>query len=98
MKKRGQVGIVILVSVIAVLVVVGILVYFYFNPSGNSTSSNNRSSELPEVPYSFLAVHFEINPWDGEGADRWQNMINMVELANQYNTPLTIMFWPELHK
>ncbi len=94
MKKRGQVGIVILVSVIAVLVVVGILVYFYFNPSGNSTSSNNRSSELPEVPYSFLAVHFEINPWDGEGADRWQNMINMVELANQYNTPLTIMFWP----
>ena len=48
----------------------------------------------PDVPYSFLAVHFEINPDNGEAQDRWQNMVTMVDLANQYNTPLTIMFWP----
>ena len=47
-----------------------------------------------DEPYSFLAVHFEIIPKDSEATDRWQNMVTMVDLANQYNTPLTIMFWP----
>jgi hypothetical protein len=47
-----------------------------------------------DVPYSFLAVHFEIDPNSKEAGDKWQNMANMVDLANQYHTPLTIMFWP----
>jgi len=61
-------------------------------PVSSPTPSLNVSE--PNVPYSFLAVHFEINPNDNEARDRWQNMVTMVELANQYNTPLTIMFWP----
>ena len=48
----------------------------------------------PNVSYSFLAVHFEIDPNNKEAGDKWENMINMVDLANEYNTPLTIMFWP----
>ena len=52
------------------------------------------ASDSSDEPYSFLAVHFEIIPKDSEAADKWQNMVTMVELANQYNTPLTIMFWP----
>jgi len=52
------------------------------------------NEETSDVPYSFLAVHFEIDPNNKEAADRWQNMVTMVDLANQYNVPLTIMFWP----
>jgi hypothetical protein len=47
------------------------------------------------VPYSFFAIHFEINHHDKVNAGYiWQNTLTTVELANQYNVPLTIMFWP----
>ncbi len=36
------------------------------------------------IPYSFLQIHEET--WDG--------MDQIVELANKYNVPLTITFWP----
>lgn len=56
---------------------------------------SSPSGNLSDVPYSFLAVHFEIDPNNNESAaEIWQNMVGMVELANQYHTPLTIMFWP----
>jgi len=55
---------------------------------------NETIEIMPDVPYSFLAVHFEIDPSGESAIYIWQNMVNMVDLANQYNTPLTIMFWP----
>jgi len=58
------------------------------------TNSTNFTEEMPDVPYSFFAVHFEIDPNSKEAGDKWQNMVNTVDLANQYNVPLTIMFWP----
>jgi len=60
-------------------------------------SCGEGSLDNLNVPWSFFAVHFEV---DNSGkdpslsADVWQNMVNTVELANQYNVPLTIMFWP----
>jgi hypothetical protein len=51
-------------------------------------------AELSNVPYSFYAVHFEIDPNAENAQDKWDDMEGMAELANQYNTPLTIMFWP----
>ncbi|MFA5126309.1 MAG: hypothetical protein WC462_04900 [archaeon] len=61
------------------------------------TSCVGESPDDLDIPWSFFAVHFEINN-SGKGpatpADTWQNMVNTVELANQYNVPLTIMFWP----
>jgi len=55
------------------------------------------SSDDLDIPWSFFAVHFEIHTSGKDSVmapDVWQNMVNTVELANQYNVPLTIMFWP----
>ncbi len=67
----------------------------------NETNANCASDcNADNVPYSFFAVHFEIDPnssiekGDANPADKWQNLVTMVDLANQYDTKLTIMFWP----
>jgi len=72
-------------GLIILLVIVGIIFAVWkFWPGGDDS----------DVPYSFLAVHFEIDPTTKEAADKWQNMVTMVDLANEHNVPLTIMFWP----
>lgn len=72
----------------------------------NETKASCAQDCKPEnLPYSFFAVHFEIDPACnrtienpnkpcGAAEDKWQNMVEMVRLSNQYNVPLTIMFWP----
>ena len=69
-----------------ILIIISVLIILFFISKLWFNESN--------VPYSFLAVHFEIDPNSKEAGDKWQNMVNMVDLANQYHTPLTIMFWP----
>jgi len=103
MNKRGQTEAIsiykiLFFSAIAIIFIAGIAFSAWkFWPSGDDL----------DVPYSFLAVHFEVIPTCTESdpcrgdytntvtaENVWQNMVNMVDLANQYNTPLTIMFWP----
>jgi len=60
-----------------------------------TTNTDCKPTDLSNIPYSFDAIHFEIDPHPKtEPEKKWADMAGMVELANQYNAPLTIMFWP----
>jgi hypothetical protein len=90
MNKKGANYKILLFILIGIILVAGIIFAVWkFWPSSDS-----------DIPYSFLAVHFELDPnpniekGGANPADVWQNIVNTVDLANQYNTPLTIMFWP----
>jgi hypothetical protein len=61
----------------------------------NETKSNcSADCTLENTPYTFFAIHFEIDPTAAEAADKWQNLVTTVNLANEHKIPLTIMFWP----
>jgi len=38
--------------------------------------------------------HFEIDPDSADAQKKWDDMVGLVDIADQYHTPLTIMFWP----
>ena len=55
------------------------------NPPTNFDDAN-----LPDVPWSFLSMHVEnIDDYD-------QCFDDLVALADEYNTPLTLLLWPSI--
>jgi len=87
MKKRGQLAI---ITIIILVLVVGIGIgYFVLRP--RSTPSNPQPNQtLPEVPWSMYTMHVEQIDWYDEC------FVDIVELAEEYNTPLTMLLWPQI--
>jgi len=100
MKKRGQLA---LIVIIVLVLVVGITIgYFVFKDNGGSNGGGAGSGggfgtpgivdydELPDVPWSMYTMHVEQIPWYDQCFE------DIVELAEKYNTPLTMLLWPQI--